>query len=112
MHRIVYIIIFFFLAPCFTSQVNYPSRNIKLLSVINPNGDSLLGSKYAGCWGWYQKNKNREYALIGGTNGTYFIDITNPTLPVICDYVAGKYCTWREIKTFENYCYTITECGE
>ncbi|MBA3662665.1 MAG: choice-of-anchor B family protein [Bacteroidetes bacterium] len=91
---------------------DYPSEKIKLLSVSNPNKDSLLGQKYGGCWGWYQEDKQREYALIGGTNGTYFIDITNPSLPVVCDYVAGKYCNWREIKNFRNYCYVTTECGE
>lgn len=110
MSKLIYIIIFSFLAPCFISQVNYPALNIKLLGMSHPNKDSLAG--YSGCWGWYQEDKKREYALIGGNNGTYFIDITDPKSPVVCDFVAGKYCTWREIKTSKNYCYTITECGE
>ncbi len=116
MHRIV-IIFFVILLPEFLiGQVEYPNDKIKLLAVVDPNKDSIYtagGFKYSGCWGWYQKERRKEYALIGGTNGTYFIDITNPKAPIICDYVQGKnHCLWREIKTYNNYCYVVTECQE
>ena len=114
MGRILFIYFLFFVADFNFAQTVYPSSKIKLLSVSNPNKDSTLltGAKYSGCWGWYQENKNKEYALIGGTNGTYFIDITNPHTPIVCDYVAAKTnCIWREIKNYKNYCYVVTECG-
>jgi choice-of-anchor B domain-containing protein len=94
------------------AQTTYPSSNINLLSNINPEtGLNSYGDKYSGCWGWYQANKNREYAILGSQSGVYFVDVTNPSAPVICDFVPGKRtgCTWRELKTYQNYCYAVSD---
>lgn len=97
------------------SAQSYPALNMTLLSRLNPNGDNtgFDGRKYSGCWGWVQTSKNKEYALVGASSKTYFIDITNPSLPVICDSVAAKKtgCTWRELKTYQNYCYIVSDDG-
>lgn len=92
------------------AQVSYPRSNIELLSLITPNFGvpSVDNRFYSGCWGWYQSAKNKEYAISGASNGTYFIDVSNPTNPVVCDYVIGRYAsTWREMKTYQNYCYIV-----
>lgn len=97
------------------AQTTYPNLNINLLSHITPETDTTGqdGRKYSGCWGWYQAAKNREYALVGTSSGTYFVDVTNPSAPVVSDYVAGrrKGCTWREIKNYQNYCYIVSDDG-
>jgi choice-of-anchor B domain-containing protein len=89
----------------------YQSQNISLLSVISPNTTTNTSvNKYSGCWGWYQASKNKEYAISGGSNGTYFIDVTNPLVPVLKDFVPSKsLCTWREMKTFDHYCYIVSD---
>lgn len=91
----------------------YPSLNITLLAHLNPETDNSGsdGRKYSGCWGWYQSAKNKEYAIVGTSKQTYFIDVTNPTNPVIVDSVRAKHtgCTWREIKTYQNYCYMVSD---
>src|SRR5690606_34485426 len=33
-------------------------------------------------WGWTDPESNKEYALVGRTDGTSFVDISNPTRPV------------------------------
>ncbi len=93
----------------------YPFLNFTLLSKMDPNGD-LTGNdnrKYSGCWGWVQTSKSKEYAIIGSSAKTYFVDITNPVVPVICDSVNNKHagCTWRELKTYQNYCYIVSDDG-
>lgn len=102
-----------FLFCAFVSAQTYPSLNMSLLSKMDPNGDNTGydGRKYSGCWGWVQPSKNKEYALVGASSKTYFIDITNPVLPVICDSVnsAKTGCTWRELKTYKNYCYVVSD---
>lgn len=102
-----------FLFCAFVSAQTYPSLNMSLLSKMDPNGDLTGndGRKYSGCWGWVQASKNKEYALIGASSKTYFIDITNPLIPVICDSVnnARTGCTWRELKTYQNYCYIVSD---
>ncbi len=103
----------FTLAALFSgAQINYSKQNIDLVGFINPNfGVPANDNKYySGCWGWYQQSKNKEYAISGASNGTYFIDVTNPATPSVSAYVAGKLgCTWREIKTYQNYCYIISD---
>jgi choice-of-anchor B domain-containing protein len=98
-----------------TSQT-YPSQNMTLMSHIDPQSTSIgVGSdsrRYSGCWGWAQTSKNKEYAIVGSSTGTWFIDVSNPAAPIICDSVSGRYgCTWREIKTYQNYCYVASDDG-
>ncbi len=91
----------------------YPSLNIKLLAHLDPETDITGndGRKYSGCWGWYQADKNREYAIIGTSSKTYFIDVTDPKNPIIRDSVKARRegCTWREIKNYQNYCYIVSD---
>lgn len=91
----------------------YSSLNISLLAHLNPETDNTgaEGRKYSGCWGWYQPAKNKEYALVGTSKQTYFIDVTNPNAPVVVDSVRARHtgCTWREIKTYQNYCYMVSD---
>lgn len=109
-------LLLFWVSTFFSIQLNaqtYPSQNISLLSHIDPQstvGIGTDGRKYSGCWGWYQSSTNKEYAIAGSSAGTYFIDISNPTSPTVCAYVPGKPgCTWREIKTYQNYCYVVSD---
>ena len=91
----------------------FSSYNIGLVSLITPNTStvsSTLGNKYSGCWGWYQQSKNKEYAISGASNGTYFIDISSPASPSVSAFVAGRNGTsWRELKTYQNYCYIVRD---
>lgn len=102
-----------FLFCAFVSAQTYPALNMSLLSKMDPNGDltGADGRKYSGCWGWVQTSKNKEYAIVGSSAKTYFIDITNPVAPLICDSVLNKHagCTWRELKTYQNYCYIVSD---
>jgi choice-of-anchor B domain-containing protein len=106
------ILLCFFLYTKINAQT-YPSLNITLLAHLDPEKDNTGydGRKYSGCWGWAQTNKNKEYAIVGTSNQTYFIDVTNPTQPVIVDSVKGRGTggTYREIKTYQNYCYLVSD---
>ncbi|MES2512800.1 MAG: choice-of-anchor B family protein [Bacteroidota bacterium] len=97
-----------------SSQTFYPSLNISLLSVIDPevsfSNPASWQQKYSGCWGWYQVSKNKEYAIIGSASGAYFIDVTNPLLPVVNDSVkVDNHAIHREIKTYSHYAYITTD---
>lgn len=112
MQKLLFLIYLVYLTSNFNAQT-YPSLNINLLAHLNPEKDATGtdGRKYSGCWGWAQTNKNREYAIVGTSSQTYFIDVTNPSSPVVVDSVKAKHagCTWREIKTYQNYCYIVSD---
>lgn len=104
--------VFLFAGAAAQAPVSYAASNFSLLSNINPeinvNAD---GDKYSGCWGWYQAAKGKEYAIACSQSGTYWVNVTNPFSPAVCAYRAGKFtgATWREAKTYQNYCYVISD---
>ena len=88
--------------------------NVSLLSVLNPfTGTVGIGSdgrKYSGCWGYTHPQTNEEFAILGSCIGTHFINITNPGTPTVSAFVPGRpSSSWREIKTYQNYCYVISD---
>ncbi len=92
----------------------YQSYNVTMLSLSTPNiGDvGTDNRRYSGCWGWYQASKNKEYGISGTSNGVYFIDVTSPTSPSVSAFVQGKQGgTYREIKTYQHYCYVVSDDG-
>lgn len=84
---------------------------MSLVGFINPETVSASGVKYSGCWGYNQTGKNKEYAIVGSSRGTYFIDITAPASPTVCDYVAGTSSpgVWREVNVYQNYAYVVSD---
>lgn len=67
--------------PCTNGMAgNYPCNNIDLQSVLPLS--SMGGGSGAGGWGWTDPNNGKEYAIVARSNGTAFVDITNPTTPV------------------------------
>jgi choice-of-anchor B domain-containing protein len=92
----------------------FGASNFTLISRLDPetgtNGD---GDKYSACWGWFQSAKNKEYAIACSQGGTYWVDMTNPATPSVSAYNAATRtaATWREAKTYQNYCYVISDDG-
>jgi len=101
-----------FLISTFKAQT-YPNLNMNMLAHLDPEKDNsgTDNRKYSGCWGWAQIDKNKEYAIIGTSSQTYFIDVTNPNNPNIVDSVKSRRagCSWKEIKTYQNFCYVISD---
>jgi len=97
-----------------TAQI-YQSYNITMIGHSTPNsGDMGVDQRrYSGCWGWYQASKNKEYGICGTSNGTYFIDVTSPTTPTVSAFLQGAMQgTYREMKTYQHYCYIVSDDGQ
>jgi len=108
------LLLFALLIGLLKASAQYPASNFTLISVINPEtGFNPSGDKYSGCWGWFQQNKNKEYAIACSKSGTYFVDITNPATPTVSAFKTGVIANaiWREVKTYQNYCYVISDDG-
>jgi choice-of-anchor B domain-containing protein len=100
MNRFFFLISFVFLIKGQT----FPSWKVQLIKHLKPD------TYFSGCWGWYDPVKQREYAISTSKKGTWFVDITSPTSAYIADSVIGiPINTWREVKTYKNYCYIISD---
>ena len=64
-------------------------------------------------WGWTDPETQRDYALVGRTDGTSFVDVTDPVNPVVVgnlprtEGVPGS--TWRDMKVYENHMFVVSD---
>jgi len=72
--------------------------------------DSLPGAT-ASCWGYTDPGTGDEYAIIGKEFGTGFYNVTDPSNPVFVKFIAGPSSIWREMKTYRQWCYIVSEGG-
>ncbi len=68
-------------------------------------------------WGWVHPITGKEYALVGAADGLSIVDVTNPAAPFQIVEIPPQdtnslNCIWREVKTWGNYAYITTECGQ
>ena len=62
------------------------------------------------CWG-YTSPSGREYAIMGLERGFGFVEITNPTNPVIVETISGPQSDWHDVKVIGEYAYGVSEGG-
>lgn len=107
----IYILLLFVSMSIGNLSAQFAASNFSLLSNTSPEAGG--GIKYSGCWGWTDTINDREYAIAGSITGTYFIDVTNPYTPTVCAFVTATASpgTWREMKTYKNYCYIVNDNG-
>jgi choice-of-anchor B domain-containing protein len=62
-------------------------------------------------WGWTDPVTGREYALMGRTTGTAFVDVTVPENPVYLGDLPThtNESTWRDIKTHADHAFIVSE---
>tara|TARA_B100001093_G_C26858777_1_gene1028815 strand:- start:3965 stop:7657 length:3693 start_codon:yes stop_codon:yes gene_type:complete len=64
-------------------------------------------------WGWTDSSNGKEYALVGMSNGTSFVDISNPENPVFIGRLptATSQSTWRDIKVYSDHAFIVSEAS-
>ncbi len=64
---------------------------------------------------WSVAVNGHEYAVIGSTKGTHFIDVSNPAQPFEADFIPGKAqgpaIIHRDYKTYKHYVYGVCDEG-
>lgn len=90
--------------------IQFPAQNVSLLSWISlPEfGENIANAN--DCWG-YVSPSGREYAIIGLSTGTAFVEVSNPGDAQIVEVVAGPISLWRDIKVYQHYAYSVSEGG-
>lgn len=84
------------------SYSQLPNQGTYLLK----NLDTYAG--YSACWG-YTAPDGREYAILGTTVGSSYVDITDSANIREIDSVKGFNSIWREMKTYSHYAYVVSE---
>jgi choice-of-anchor B domain-containing protein len=81
----------------------FPCRNVDFMAQIALNEFSTRPASAANVWGFVDLNDNREYAVIGLSNGTAVIDVTDPANPREVATITGRSSSWRELKIYQEF---------
>ncbi|MEP0010136.1 MAG: hypothetical protein ABJF72_13130, partial [Balneola sp.] len=86
------------------SDNQYVCENIDLFAVVTPqelqglDKNSTPTVNLNDIWGWTDSQTGKEYALVGLTNGVSFVDVSDPSAPVVIgklneSNISAKYKT-------------------
>jgi len=83
--------------------------NIDLVGHLSLN--DIGGGSGSDSWGWKDEASNRYFALVGRSNGTAFVEITDPANPVYIGNLPTQAGTnvWRDIKTRDNFAFIVAD---
>lgn len=102
----------------------YPCRNIDLLSHISIEDLGYTKEKQQklrdynvrgnDIWGWTDPETGREYAIIGLSGGSSFVDVTEPTKPIVLAFLLSRTgpSIWRDMKVVNNAVYIVAEARD
>jgi choice-of-anchor B domain-containing protein len=83
--------------------------NIELLGHINYQ--TLHEANLNDVWGYVDEFGN-EYAIVGTSEGTSIVDVTDPINPVEVFWLAGSTSIWRDPCVYGDFAYITTEAED
>ena len=100
--------------PCENGSADiFACNKVDLLTRIHLEDMGTGSGSGSDIWGWTDSLDGKEYALMGLSTGTAFIDVSVPTAPIYLGFLptATSNSTWRDIKTHANYAYIVSEAS-
>jgi len=100
--------------PCENGMANgYPCNDYDLMSHLTFADLGFSGAEGNDSWGWTDSTTGKEYALMGTTMGTAFVDISNPAAPIVLGTLATATATniWRDIKIYQDHAFIVSEAA-
>ncbi len=88
----------------------FPCSNVDLLAFMSPA--DLGGSRGNDLWAWTDPMTGKEYALMGLTNGTAFVDVSSPENPIYLgrlDTHNNEDSTWRDIAVYKDHAFIVAD---
>lgn len=82
---------------------------LSVMSITDLGGDRRVEAN--DIWGWTDPASGKEYALIGLTDATAFVDISEPTRPVYLGSLDTHTNSnvWRDVKVYKNHAYIVAD---
>jgi len=93
-----------FLALLFSVHAQKKSFNTELLAHVP------FTERSAGCWGF--EKDGIKYAIIGNFSTTLIFSLEDPKNPRLRYSASGTNSIWREIKSFKDHIYVVTDQGQ
>jgi choice-of-anchor B domain-containing protein len=90
----------------------FAAANIEFLSQLTlADMGADGGEKGNDIWGWTDPLTANDYALVGRSDGTAFVDVTDPYNPVYLGFLASETgsTAWRDIKVYANHACIVSD---
>lgn len=100
--------------PCVDGMAGiYPCQRMDLLAYM-PLAQLGGGANTNDIWGWTSPNTGREYALVGCSNGTAFVDISDPIAPVYIGLLPTQTTNnlWRDLESRGHFLFIGSEAPD
>lgn len=93
---------------------SYPCDDYDLMSrvPISVLATTLGTEEGSDIWGWTDPLDGKEYAIVGTTNSTAFVDISDPVNPIFLGRIEtanGNTSYWRDVKVYNNHAYIVAD---
>ncbi len=107
--------------PCTAgTAAGFACRDIDLMSflpVADLGGITDVGAASQAIlndiWGWTDGQTGREYAVVGRTDGTAFVDVTDAENPAFLGFLprtpGTEPISWRDVKVYANHAFIVSE---
>lgn len=99
--------------PCVNGMAgSYACHGYDLQSRVTLNvlsgGQNVSGND---CWGWTDPTSGKEYAIMGYSEGTAFVDISDPVNPIYLGRIPTETwgSVWRDIKVYQNHAFIVAD---
>ncbi|MBT3449743.1 MAG: choice-of-anchor B family protein [Bacteroidetes Order II. Incertae sedis bacterium] len=95
---------------------DFACSNVDILSFLPLNAlGASRGSAVNDIWGWSDPETGKEYAIVGRTDGTSFVDLTNPLAPIYMGNLpmteGANPAIWRDMKVFKNHAFIVADAS-
>lgn len=101
--------------PCVeNAAAGYECDNVNIISFL-PIKDMAggRGARLNDLWGWTDPESGREIAIVGRTDGTAFVDLTDPYNPVMLGNLpktpGSRSSVWRDMKVYRDHAYIVAD---
>ena len=101
--------------PCVESDAaGYECNNVNIVSFL-PIKDLAggRGARVNDLWGWTDPETGREIAIVGRTDGTSFVDLSDPYNPVMLGNLpktpGSRSAIWRDMKVYSDHVYIVAD---
>lgn len=94
---------------------SFDCDNVELLSflpleAIGGRGEGIMVNDL---WGWIDSATHREFAVVGRSDGTAFVEVTDPVNPkylgLLPFHAGASASSWRAVKVYKNHAFVVSE---
>lgn len=96
------------------AAADFECSNVDILSFLplKEMGGSR-GSMTNDIWGWSDDETGREFAIVGRSDGTSFVDVTSPSSPIYLGNLpmtdGATSSVWRDMKVYRNHVFIVAD---